>query len=85
MDGDEHRRYRALIDRHLADEVIEPLYPRFAQVAREVYQQMGTNFDANDYGRLASVKMMRAWLGWDAKYEDELLEWITENQAATRL
>ena len=37
MDGDEHRRFRAVIDRHLADDVIRPLEPsirRIAEVAR---------------------------------------------------
>lgn len=84
MDGNEHRRFRAVIDRHLSDDVIVPLYPEFEKLAADIYASMGDSFDANDFGRLVAVRCQSLWLGWDASYEDELLEWITENQDATR-
>lgn len=33
MDIDEHRRFRAVIDRHLADDVIRPLEPSIRHIA----------------------------------------------------
>lgn len=84
MDGDEHRRFRAVIDRYLADDVIVPLYPGFEEISENVLDSMGDEFDANEYGSLVAVRTQSLWLGWDPSYEDELLAWIVENQAATR-
>ncbi len=84
MDGDEHRRFRAVIDRHLSDDIIVPLYPDFEHIALDVYGSMGDSFDANVFGSLVAVRCQSRWLGWDAGYEDELLAWIADNQAATR-
>lgn len=33
MDGDEHRRFRAVTDRHFADDVIRPLEPSIRRIA----------------------------------------------------
>lgn len=84
MDGDEHRRFRTVIERYLSDDVIVPLYPGFEELATEIYASMGDSFNANDFGRLVAVRCQSQWLKWPASYENELLEWITENQAATR-
>ncbi|AZN30653.1 cytochrome P450 [Flaviflexus salsibiostraticola] len=84
MDGDEHRRFRAVIDRHLSDDAIRPLYPEFERIALDVDATMGDSFDANVFGSLVAVRCQSSWLGWDESYEDELLAWISENQAATR-
>lgn len=84
MDGDEHRRFRAVIDRYLSDGAVLPLYPSFESIALKIYGGVGASFDANEFGSLVAVQCQRHWLGWDASYEQELLNWITENQNATR-
>lgn len=84
MDGDEHRRFRRVIDRYLADDVVVPRYPDFERIAVETLKSLGAQFDANDFGSLVAVRCQSAWLGWDGSYEQELLDWVTENQAATR-
>lgn len=84
MDGDEHRRFRAVIDRYLSDEVVLPLYDMFEKHAQEAYESLPENFDANDFGRLVAVRCQLDWLGWDSSYENELTGWIAANQHATR-
>lgn len=92
MDGEEHRRFRAVVDRHLADDRIRPLAPMITAVAQESAAELmalagageGRAEVVHDYGRLVAVRVQSRWLGWPATLEQELVGWIEENIAATR-
>lgn len=88
MDGDEHRRFRAVIDEHLDDSRILPLAPMVTEVAEHAAAELVARTSAADilheFGRLVAVRVQSRWLGWSAELEDELLGWIDDNFAATR-
>lgn len=89
MDGDEHRRFRAVVDRHLDDAVIAPLWPMVRRVCDDAAVELledgpGARVDAlHDLGRPVAVRVQSRWLGWPESLEDELLAWIEDNFAAT--
>lgn len=90
MDGAEHRRFRAVVDAHLADERILPLAPMIREVAEEAAAEVvrAAEADAVDilhsYGRHIAVRVQCHWLGWPLDLEPELLGWIDDNFAAAR-
>ncbi|RIK15515.1 MAG: cytochrome P450 [Acidobacteria bacterium] len=89
MDGEEHRRFRAVVDRHLDDAVIAPLSPMVRRVCDDAAAELledgpGARVDAlHDLGRQVAVRVQSRWLGWPESLEDELLAWIEDNFAAT--
>ena len=87
LDGAEHAAYRAVVDRYLTDE----------RVAREEEQCRGHAIAIVDslprgvtvktiasIGIPFAVRTQSSWLGWPSDLEDELVEWIRDNHAATR-
>jgi len=87
LDGTDHAAYRAVVDRYLTDE----------RVAREVEQCRGHAIAIVDalprgvtvktiasIGIPFAVRSQSSWLGWPPDLEDELVEWIRDNHAATR-
>ena len=67
MDGDEHRRFRAVIDRHLAPDVILPLEPAFRAISDAAAAGLADRVElVGGYGRLVAVRAQCAWLGWPA-------------------
>lgn len=87
MDGDEHRRFRELVDRFLDPARIAALVPMFRQVAEEVVAAVprGVAVDAvDDIGLTVAVRAQSRWLGWPAGIEQRLRTWVHENQEATR-
>jgi cytochrome P450 len=87
MDGDEHRRFRELIDRFFEPTRIEALVPMFREVAEEVVAALprGAPVDAvDDLGLLVAVRAQSRWLGWPAELEPRLCAWVHDNQQATR-
>lgn len=93
MDGEEHRRFRAVVDRHLDDSRILPLAPMITQVADRAATELVGGADEgsgarvevlHDYGRQIAVRVQSRWLGWPESLEEELLGWIDDNFAATR-
>lgn len=87
LDGEEHTRYRAVIERHLSHDALEPFVPVFERVAAQLVAELprGTVLDAvSDIGTVFAVRAQCAWLGWPAELEPRLLEWMKENHAATR-
>lgn len=93
MDGDEHRRFRAIVDRHLDDSRILPLASMITEVADRAAAELANELDPQtgarvevlrDYGRQIAVRVQSRWLGWPESLEPELLDWIDANFAATR-
>ncbi|MCO5315669.1 MAG: cytochrome P450 [Solirubrobacterales bacterium] len=87
MDGEQHRRYRALVDRYLEPEAIAPLEPVFREIAADLVRSVPfeRTVDAVDeIGARFAVRAQSAWLGWPTDIEDTLLEWMDANRRATR-
>ncbi len=87
MDGDEHRRYRAVIERYMTRERVAALEPTCRRLAGglvdsirddttvEVVEELGAPF---------AVRAQTAWLGWSAGLEPTLLAWMSDHRHATR-
>ncbi len=87
LDGEEHRRYREVIERYLSHDALEPFVTTFEQVAAQLMAELprGRVLDAvSDIGNLFAVRAQCKWLGWPTTLEPRLLEWMKENHAATR-
>lgn len=87
IDGEEHRRYRDLIDRYFTPERVARLEPCFRELAAELVESLpaGQSLNAvSEIGSRFSVRAQCAWLGWPADLEDTLLEWMDDNRDATR-
>lgn len=86
LDGPTHTAYRALVDRYFTPERMAELEPTMERVARGVVAELpvpGT-VDAVEVGARFAVRAQSAWLGWPADLEETLLEWMADNQAASR-
>ncbi len=87
LDGEEHTRYREVIERHLRHAALEPFVPVFERIAAQLVAELprGAVLDAvSDIGAVFAVRAQCEWLGWPAELEPRLLEWVEENHASTR-
>ncbi len=87
MDGDEHRRFRSLIDRFLDPGRVAGLVPTFREVAEQVVAALprGVAVDAvEELGLPVAVRAQSRWLGWPAALEPALRAWVHQNHEATR-
>lgn len=87
LDGDEHTKYREVIDRYLSKEALKPYIPTFKKVAVQLMRELpkGVMLDAvSDIGAVFAVRAQCEWLGWPSKLEPPLLKWMADNHAATR-
>lgn len=87
LDGAEHRMFRDALDHYFSAERMAGLEPVARAVARDVVAGLPRG-EAVDFtrglGTSYAVRVMLAWLGWPTELEDELVEWVFENAAATR-
>lgn len=87
LDGAEHRAARETLDRYFEPQALAPFEPVFRDIAREMVARIpvGVVVDAvSDLGAQFAVRAQSAWLGWPAKLEPLLLDWMRANHAATR-
>lgn len=87
LDGDEHARFRALVDRYFTPGAMAEFAPACRTVARALVDQLPRDrpFDAvGDLGALFAVRAQSAWLGWPVDLERPLLDWLASRQEATR-
>lgn len=87
LDGEEHTRYRHIIDQYLSQNAVAPFAPVFERIAIQLIAELpkGKSVDAvTDIGAVFAVRAQCAWLGWPAELEPQLLGWMSENHAATR-
>ena len=87
LDGEEHDRYREIIERYLSREALAPFVPVFERVASRLVADLPrhTVLDAvGDIGAVYAVRAQCAWLGWPSELESRLLQWIQYNRSATR-
>lgn len=87
LDGEEHTRFRLLIERHLGQVELAPYVPVFQRIAKQLMADLpkGAVVDAvADIGAVFAVRAQCEWLGWPKELEPRLLAWMQENQAASR-
>lgn len=87
LDGDEHRRFRALIDRFFEAGRVLALSPRFRALAQALSSGLGRGspVDAvSDIGAPLAVRFQCEWLGWPSSLEPVLLAWMADYRAAQR-
>ena len=86
LDGEEHQRFRQLIDRYLDHDAMLELRPKMVEVAESIVAELpeGHVIDAvADLGAKFAVVAMTHWLGWSASLHERLLAWVDENQRAS--
>lgn len=87
LDGEEHRKFRELLDPYFTPERLAALEPACREVARRLVAELprgsAVDFSA-DLGTRYAVQVMLAWLGWPGELEDELIGWVAGNAEATR-
>lgn len=89
LDGEEHARWRALIERYLERGVVDTRGPEFREAARTVIAESlpgprGEVDAVTDLGTRYAVRAMTTWLGWPRALEGRLVAWVGDNAAATR-
>ncbi|WP_246817445.1 hypothetical protein [Corynebacterium sp. HMSC071B10] len=95
LDGGRHEQFRSLIDAYLTPDALDPFEPAFRKAARSVVADIRDGRPAGaalfapvdavaDIGAPFAVRAMLAWLGWPEQMEARLIEWVAENNAATR-
>jgi cytochrome P450 len=87
LDGGEHAAYRAVVDRHLTASAVAAQEPQCREHATAIVDALprGTTVDAiAELGTPFAVRTQVTWLGWPRDLEDELVEWMADNFAATR-
>ncbi|EPH02828.1 hypothetical protein HMPREF1531_02140 [Propionibacterium sp. oral taxon 192 str. F0372] len=87
LDGEKHTAARALIDAYLSADALAPHAASFEKIAHDMVASLpkGEPFDAvNELGAHFAVRAMTAWLGWPQEMEPRLLDWVQENNDATR-
>ncbi len=87
LDGDEHRRYRTLIEQFLSPQRINGYQPLFEYVAETLVSGLPRSSPIEICSRLGSRLAVRAqcgWLGWAPELEQPLLDWMKDHREAAR-
>lgn len=87
LDGAEHAAYRAIVDKYLTPERVgreEAQCRAHASAIIDALPRGSTVRTVSTVGVLFAVRAQSTWLGWPADLEDELVDWMRENHAATR-
>lgn len=87
LDGAEHARFRALVDRYFTQEALAPFAPRCRSVAKALVAEVsqGRVVEAVwEIGASYAVRAQSAWLGWPGELERPLLDWLTDRFEAIR-
>lgn len=94
LDGDDHRAFRALIERYMTSRRTAALEPVLSAVARELVGELAGGGSGRDgavrldavaeLGAPFAVRAQTRWLGWPPELEQTLLDWIDANHAASR-
>ncbi|MDO5753863.1 cytochrome P450 [Arthrobacter sp.] len=87
MDGAEHTRYRAVVDKYMTRERTAAIEPICQAVAEDLVADIPSGVPVDvvgGLGRRYAVRAQSQWLGWPAELEDPLLQWMEDNHGATR-
>lgn len=87
LDGTDHAAYRAVVDRYLTEERVAREEPQCRAHAAAIVDALPRGVTVKTIAQIGTpfaVRSQSSWLGWPADLEDELVEWIRDNHAATR-
>ena len=87
LDGTDHAAYRALVDRYLTDDRVAREESQCRAHAAAIVDDLPRGVTVKtiaDIGTPYAVRSQSSWLGWPSDLEDELVEWIRDNHAASR-
>lgn len=87
LDGGKHREMRELVDKFLQPDEVSKLGPQFRAIARQLAESALAQGEVDAVGVLGAqyaVRAMTAWLGWPSELNDTLVDWVADNNAATR-
>lgn len=87
LDGTEHAAYRAVVDRYLTDERVARKVAQCRGHAIAIVDALPRNVTVKTIANIGipfAVRTQSSWLGWPPDLEDELVQWIRDNHAATR-
>ncbi|WP_420176899.1 cytochrome P450 [Luteococcus sp. OSA5] len=86
LDGDEHTRYRRVVDSFMTSQQVDDLQEDCQRIADQVVEGLprGQRLDiVADLGAPFAVKTQCHWLGWPSRVEPLLVAWMADNQRAT--
>lgn len=87
LDGDDHARWRPLVERWFTPERMADLEPALRPVADAAVELVALDAEVDavaDLGLPYAVRATCTWLGWPLELEPELLQWMADNHAANR-
>ncbi len=87
LDGVEHAVYRAIVDRYLTPERVAREEPGCRSVATAIVDELPRGATVKAVAGIGvpfAVRSQSSWLGWPAGLEEDLVEWMGDNHAATR-
>ncbi len=87
LDGEEHRRFRKLIDHFLSEERVTGYAPLFGRIAGELVSGLPKEHPVEIISSLGSRLAARAqcgWLGWAPELEESLLDWMRKHREAAK-
>lgn len=87
LDGTDHAAYRAVVDRYLTEERVAREEPQCRAHAAAIVDALPRGVTVKTIAQIGTpfaVRSQSSWLGWPADLEDELVEWIRDDHAASR-
>lgn len=86
LDGTDHAAYRAVVDRYLTDQRVAREESQCRAHATAIVDALPRGVTVKtiaDIGTPYAVRSQSSWLGWPSELEEELVEWIRDNHAAS--
>lgn len=87
LDGAEHAAYRAVVDRYLTPDRVAREEPGCRAVAVAIVDALPRGVTVKTIAGIGvpyAVRSQSQWLGWPPAMEEQLVEWMRDNHAATR-
>jgi cytochrome P450 len=87
LDDADHAAYRAVVERYLTDERVALEEEQCRGHAIAIVDALPRGVTVKTIASIGipfAVRSQSSWLGWPPDLEDELVEWIRDNHAATR-
>lgn len=87
LDGPDHAAFRTVVDRYLTDERVAREESQCRVHAAAIIDALPREVTVKTIASIGipyAVRSQSAWLGWPGDLEDDLVQWIQDNHAATR-